>query len=74
MYDFKFISESKIKEDIEIFKEYGLIAAITDYAILLGGEVSSSNFTKDNRKSGFWWTSSINNKPSSKLDFSSLSI
>jgi len=60
MYDFKFIEESQIRSDIELFEKYGLITAITDYAILLGGEVSSSNFTKDDKRAGLWWTSSVN--------------
>ena len=60
MYNFKFIEESQIRSDIELFKQYGLKSAITDYAILLGGEVSSSNFTIDNRRAGLWWTSSVN--------------
>jgi len=61
MYNFSFFKEEEIKKDnSKLFEKYGLITAITDYAILLGGEVSSSYFTIDERRAGFWWTSSIN--------------
>jgi len=44
---------------LDIFKKYGRTAAITDFAILLGGKVSNKNYTmkgKKNERAGNWWT------------------
>lgn len=41
--------------DIDIIKKYGSKCAISDFAILLGGVVSSTFFTSDGDKTGAWW-------------------
>jgi len=64
MANFKLIDIDKIigKNKSAIFKKYGTEAAITDFAILLGGYTSNNEvvYNKKNRKllSSPWWTDS----------------
>ena len=64
MANFKLLDIDKIigKEKSVIFKKYGTEAAITDFAILLGGYVSNNEvvYNKKSRKlmSSPWWTDS----------------
>lgn len=49
-------------KQLEILKKYGKCAAITDFSILLGGYVSSREFTSEGNalkdRAGLWWTKS----------------
>ena len=45
---------------LDVLKEYGTKAGMTDLAILLGGLMSSSNTTSDGLKSGDLWSASSN--------------
>ena len=62
MSNFTFLTEDQIfgNNQLDILKRYGTKCAITDFAILLGGYVSSSYYTSegDNGKNrtGWWWT------------------
>lgn len=51
-----FLDDDQIFEynKLEIFRKYGIIAAITDFSILLGGVVGTT--LKD--RIGYWWTKS----------------
>ena len=60
--DFTFLTEDQIfgENQIDILKKYGTKCAITDFAILLGGYVSSDYYTSEgnsrNDRTGRWWT------------------
>ena len=60
--DFTFLTEDQIfgNSQLEILKKYGTKCAITDFAILLGGDVTSDEFTSEgntlNNRTGWWWT------------------
>ena len=61
MLDLTFLTEEQIFGDnkLVIFEKYGTKCAITDFAILLGGSVSSDYHTDDGSKkdrTGWWWT------------------
>ncbi len=62
MIDFDFLKKEQVfgENRLEIFKEYGTKAAITDFSILLGGCVENDSFVKDiqqlNMRAGDWWT------------------
>lgn len=49
-----------VENQLEIIKRYGTKAAITDFAILLGGKVSSDDYTSEGNtkknRTGWWWT------------------
>ena len=70
MSEFTFLTEEQVFGDkqLDILKKYGTKAAISDYAILLGGSVfryhhiSEGNTLKN--RIGWWWTKSltVNNK------------
>ena len=59
--EFTFLTEEQV-EELDILKKYGRRAAITDFAILLGGFVSSDWYTSEGNsgkdRTGFWWTKS----------------
>ncbi|MGM9850152.1 MAG: ATP-binding protein [Bacilli bacterium] len=59
MIDFSFLDNEQVFGDnqIDILKKYGTKAAITDFSILLGGDVSNIEYiSSDSRqKTGFWW-------------------
>ena len=52
----------KEKSKLEILKNYGTKAAISDYAILLGGFVSNAYYTSKGEslenRAGYYWTRS----------------
>ena len=54
------LTDEQISYQIDFFEKYGCSAAITDFAILLGGFVSPSDYTKDGsniaNRTGWWWT------------------
>ena len=55
--------EQVFSEDrLKIFDEYGTKAAMTDFAILLGGEANGWNYYRDNKslegRTGWYWISS----------------
>ena len=62
MLDFTFLDKEQIfgENRLEIFKEYGTKAAITDFSILLGVRVEDDSFIKNiqqlNMRAGDWWT------------------
>ena len=62
--DFTFLAEEQIfgNSQLEILQKYGTKCAITDFAILLGGDVTSDEFTSEgntlNNRTGWWWTKS----------------
>ncbi len=64
MSKFTFLTKEQCSGDdkLEIFKKRGTKAAITDFAILLGGFVSNSfHIENDNSlegRTGFYWTKS----------------
>ena len=59
--DLTFLTKEQV-ENLEILKKYGIKAAITDFAILLGGFVSSEYYTSEGNtrkdRTGWWWTKS----------------
>ena len=57
--DFTFLSEEQVfgDEPLNIIKKCGKCAALTDFSILLGGEITN-NFNSDNFQIGSWWTKS----------------
>lgn len=61
--DVSFLRKTRIVGSLQsqIFKKYGTKSAITDFAILLGGAVSDSDYTLDGQslrnRTGMWWTS-----------------
>ena len=61
--DFTFLDEEQISGDkkLDILKKYGTKCAITDFAILLGGEVEPISYLAPASKKaiGTWWTKSI---------------
>ena len=65
MSEFTFLTEEQVFGDkkLDILKKYGTKAAISDYAILLGGAVSSDYYTSEgytlkDRSGYLWWTKS----------------
>ena len=54
------LTAEQIAYQLDFFETYGCSAAITDFAILLGGFVSPSDYTKDGNnianRTGWWWT------------------
>lgn len=64
MNDFTFLTEEQIfgSNQLDILRRYGTKCAITDFAILLGGYVSSSFYTSEGNtlkdRTGWWWTKS----------------
>jgi len=59
---FTFLTEEQIfgNDQLDILKKYGKGCAMTDFSILLGGNVSFSNFTSEGfqikDRIGWWWT------------------
>lgn len=57
--EFTFLTEEQV-EELDILKKYGTAAAITDFAILLGGYVSTYFRTSEGNRledsTGLWWT------------------
>ena len=57
-----FLTEEQIFGDkqLDILKKYGTACAITDFSILLGGDVNNAYHTKegntDKDRTGWWWT------------------
>lgn len=53
-------------QELDIIKQYGTTAAITDFSILLGGIVSNSNYSSDSNnledRTGCYWTISADNE------------
>ena len=64
MSEFTFLTEEQIfgKKQLDILSKYGTKCAITDFAILLGGYVSSDYYTSEGNtlknRTGWWWTKS----------------
>ena len=59
MLDFDFLGEKQIfgEKKLDIFKKYGTKAAITDFSILLGGDVIPCCYTDTGKDiAGTWWT------------------
>lgn len=65
MSEFVFLKEEEIvgNEQLKVFKDYGSKAAITDFAILLGGSFSSVSFVDDSNslkdRGGYYFTGSF---------------
>ena len=61
MSDFTFLNHEQIfgNDRLDIIEKYGLKCAITDFSILLGGYVSSDNYTNEiiiqGNRTGCWW-------------------
>jgi len=68
MKDLTFLTKEQIlgKDKLDILKLYGPKCAATDFAILLGAEVSSNNYTSEGtsrkNRAGSWWTSSFDDE------------
>ena len=64
MSNFTFLTEEQIfgNNQLDILKKYGTKCAMTDFSILLGGYVSSTNYTSEGKnlkdRTGWWWTKS----------------
>jgi len=64
MNNFTFLPVEVISgvKELDIFKRYGTSCAITDFAILLGGDVASNSYTTEGNslkdRACFWWTKS----------------
>ncbi len=62
--NFTFLTEEQVfgEKQLDILEKYGTKCAITDFSILLGGEDSNYNWTKegdiDRDRTGWWWTRS----------------
>ena len=63
MGDFTFLEDKQIldySEQLQIFKKYGTKAAITDFALLLGGACKDSSFVNDSKslkdRTGYYYT------------------
>lgn len=62
--DFTFLEQGQIfgENQLKILKIYGTRCAITDFAILLGGYVSSNSYTSEGNslknRTGWWWAKS----------------
>ena len=54
------LTDEQISYQIDFFEKYGCSAAITDFAILLGGFVSAYDYTREGNnntnRTGWWWT------------------
>lgn len=61
MNDFTFLADEQIfgEEKLSVLKRYGTLCGITDFSILLGGEVSQSLSTKEGEYTCSWWTKSF---------------
>lgn len=61
MNKFTLLSDEQIfgEEKIGLLKRYGTLCAISDFAILLGGEVSQTVSTKEGEFTCGWWTKSF---------------
>ena len=64
MSELTFLTEEQVFGDsqLDILKKYGTKCAITDFSILLGGSVSSDDYTIEGTsgkdRTGLWWTKS----------------
>ena len=62
--NFTFLTDRQIfgNEQLDIIKKYGTKCAMTDFSILLGGEIKNEHYTSDgnslDNRSGMWWTKS----------------
>ena len=62
MNNFTFLTEEQISGNnkLDIISRYGTKCAITDFSILLGGYVSSDDYTSEGNtrkdRTGWWWT------------------
>ena len=62
MNNFTFLTDEQIfgNNQLYIISRYGTKCAITDFSILLGGYVSSENYTREGNarkyRTGWWWT------------------
>lgn len=60
--DFTFLTYNQIygEENLDILRKYGTKCAITDFSILLGGNLANNEFTSEgnslDNRSGWWWT------------------
>ena len=74
MLDLTLLSEEQIFGDnrLVIFEKYGTKCAITDFAILLDGYVSSINYTSEGNvpknRTGWWWTKTPYNNDAHVVD------
>lgn len=75
MKNFTFLTDKQVYTNyqLEIIKKYGRKSTITDFAILLGGNVSSNCYVGDEKnmkdRSCIWWTISPYENGSSAIDF-----
>lgn len=66
MHNFTFLTDEQIfgfgDDQLDIIKKYGTKCAITDFSILLGGNVESDYYISGgnsrNSRTGWWWTKS----------------
>ena len=65
MSDITFLKEEYFNKNINLIKKRGIIAPITDFAILLGGSVSEQNYYNNSNlledRAGYYWTSTVGN-------------
>ena len=68
MSDFTFLTEEQIfgSNQIDVIKKRGTKAAISDFAIILGGYVSNDSYVDTDSslkgRTGYYWTKSIDNE------------
>lgn len=62
MNNFTFLTDEQLfgNNQLDIISRYGTKCAITDFSILLGGYVSSDDYTSEGNtrkdRTGWWWT------------------
>lgn len=62
MNNFTFLTDDQLfgNNQLDIISRYGTKCAITDFSILLGGYVSSDDYTSEGNtrkdRTGWWWT------------------
>ena len=75
MNNFTFLTDEQLfgNNQLDIISRYGTKCAITDFSILLGGYVSSDDYTSEGNtrkdRTGWWWTKTPYNNDARVVDF-----
>ena len=75
MNNFTFLTEDQIfgNNQLDIISRYGTKCAITDFSILLGGYMSSDDYTSEGNtgkdRTGWWWTKTPYNNNARVVNF-----
>ena len=76
MNNFTFLTDEQLfgNNQLDIISRYGTKCAITDFSILLGGYVSSDDYTSEGNtrkdRTGWWWTKTPYNNDARVVDLS----